>query len=312
MPNPPSGHRRTRLPSERVRDDARSAGGSSRAPRTTWAKRWNRPRPRASCAAPSCAASARSSSRAAAPRRAQLVVAHAVDPCVDLRPVDLEMELRGPGAIAQPERLVGDAVAGREQRRALGQLEGVHVPLERRIAVDQQRPAADRRRDASVRRIGTKPISRTGALCTDSRAPTRAPARRSRSRGRARRAPTCRARQVAHRVQERLLVGVLDVERAAEQDDRARRRRRSGAGSPPIASQTACGRADLGERPQARPRRSRHGRRARTGSDPSSADSRRLRRRARPGSPRPAASRRRRRASRSPSALAASSSITKQ
>ena len=221
-PYPPSGQRRTRSPSKRVGDDPdqRDVAHASVAS-TNAAKRWKMRRPRSSWAAPSDVRFRPKVRGAAAPRGRQLLLAHAFDPRFDLGPVHLEMELRRPGAIAEPERLVRDAVVRREQRRVLRQVEGVHVPLEGRFTVLQQveqRIAAA----AAVRLIDTNPISRSGARCTDrpsaharACAPKQMPRYGSSPRHRV-------ADHVAHGVEEGLLVGMLGVEGAAEQDHRAR------------------------------------------------------------------------------------------
>src|SRR5581483_8300485 len=56
-----------------------------------------------------------------------------VEPPLELDPIDLEVELDAPGALADPVRLDGDALAGGEQRGPGREVVGVLVPLEDRL-----------------------------------------------------------------------------------------------------------------------------------------------------------------------------------
>ena len=128
------------------------------------------------------------------------------------------MELRAPRQLADTERLVGHQVTRDEQRRSLWEIERVPVPLEREVPVREvgeesivdsivgrmdrfeadlaSRPLADLR----VERPGEELSSETDA---EERDPT------------VERLPD----QVGGFLDERLLVGVLDVERGTEDDD---------------------------------------------------------------------------------------------
>jgi hypothetical protein len=143
-------------------------------------------------------------------------VAERVQPELELWPVDLEVPLHAPCAVAGAERLVAHAVACREQRGTGGWLERVHVPLEDHVAV----AVVAEQRVGGRGRIGPHDLEPHLAVrgLADLRVERPCQDLRAEADPQERDLPLNRLQgQLPYLFDERLLLRVLHVVRAAEQ-----------------------------------------------------------------------------------------------
>jgi hypothetical protein len=157
--------------------------------------------------------------RALAPLGPQIAfLGELLEPELELGEVHLAVELRAPRKVSDAEGLIGDVVARGQQRGALGEVERVHVPLEGHVAISEVGE------EEIVRGIAGRMDRFEADLAFRALADLRIQGPREEL------APEADAEEgdpaierlpdhVGRLLDERLLVGVLDVERGTEDDD---------------------------------------------------------------------------------------------